>query len=51
MLVVLPAHFKLLLSLQPYDGTGDPREHVTLFTSMMLLNGATNPFFYPAFLT
>ena len=49
MLVHLPKNFKLPLILQPYDGTTDLQEHVTLFTSMMLLNNATNLILCQAF--
>ena len=51
MFVALPNNFKLPMTLRPYDGNGDPQVHVTMFRSMMLVDGAIDPFFYWTFPT
>ena len=53
MSVAFSENFQLLATLKPYDGTGDPQVHVTMFMSMMLVNGASDPFLcktFPTFL-
>ena len=53
MFVALLENFKLPTTLKPYDGIRDLQVHVTMFKSMMLVNGASDPFLYrtfPAFL-
>ncbi|MED6224791.1 hypothetical protein PIB30_087549 [Stylosanthes scabra] len=41
----MPANFTLPTTLKAYDGIGDPDVHVTKFQNMMLLDGASDPFF------
>ena len=53
MSVTLLENFKLPTILKSYDGTGDPQVHVTIFKSIMLVNGASDPFLcrtFPTFL-
>ena len=53
MSVTLPNNFKLPFTFSRYGGSGDPQVHVIMFKSMMLLNGASGPFFcwgFPTFL-
>ena len=51
LFVALPKNFKLPTTLKPYYGIGDPRVHVTMFKSMMLINWASDSFLYRTFLT
>ena len=51
MLIAFPENFQLLTTLKPYDGTGDPQLHLTMFRSMILVNGESDPFLYRTFLT
>ena len=49
--IALSENFQLPTILKPYDGTKDPHFHLTIFKSMMLINGASDPLFYKTFLT
>ena len=51
MSIALPENFQLSTTLKPYNGTRDPQVHVTMFKSMMLVNGASDPFLYRTFPT
>ena len=42
--VALPENFKFPMTLKSSDGTRDPQVHVTMFKSMMLVNGVSDPF-------
>ena len=44
MSIALSENFQLPTMLKPYDGIGDPQVHVTMFKSMMLVNGASDQF-------
>ena len=44
MSVALLENFKLSTILKPYNGIEDPQVYVTMFKSMMLVNGANDPF-------
>nr|XP_025637797.1 uncharacterized protein LOC112733141 [Arachis hypogaea] len=39
---VLPRRFTLPTTLTPYDGLGDPKKYIKKFTSIMIVNGASN---------
>nr|XP_025684547.1 uncharacterized protein LOC112785302 [Arachis hypogaea] len=39
---VLPRRFTLLTTLTPYDGLGDPKKYIKKFTSIMIVNGASD---------
>ena len=49
MSVALSKNFKLPTTLKPYDGIGDPRVHMIIFKSMMLVNEANDPFLCQTF--
>ena len=51
MSMALSENFKLLMTLKPYDETEDLQVHVTMFKSMMLVNGASDLFLYRTFPT
>ena len=51
MSIALPENFQLPNTLKPYDGTRDPQLHLTMFRSMMLVNGASDPILYRTFPT
>ena len=44
MFVALLKNFKLTTTLKPYDGTGLPQIHVTMFKYVMQVNKASVPF-------
>ncbi|XP_057739939.1 uncharacterized protein LOC130957056 [Arachis stenosperma] len=49
----LPRQFTLPTTLTPYDGLGDPKQHVKKFRSIMIVNGASDPILcrcFPSFL-
>nr|XP_025682159.1 uncharacterized protein LOC112783427 [Arachis hypogaea] len=49
----LPRQFTLPTTLVPYDGLGDPKQHVKKFRSIMIVNGASDPILcrcFPSFL-
>ncbi|XP_057724061.1 uncharacterized protein LOC130940023 [Arachis stenosperma] len=49
----LPRQFTLPSTLTPYDGLGDPKQHVKKFRSIMIVNGASDPILcrcFPSFL-
>ncbi|XP_072052062.1 uncharacterized protein [Arachis hypogaea] len=49
----LPRQFTLPTTLTPYDGLGDPKQHVKKFPSIMIVNGASDPILcrcFPSFL-
>ena len=53
MSVTFPENFKLVTTLKPYNGTRDLQVHVTMFKSMILVNGVSDPFLcrtFPTFL-
>ncbi|XP_057756473.1 uncharacterized protein LOC130975747 [Arachis stenosperma] len=39
---VLPQRFTLPTTLTPYDGLGDPKKYIKKFTSIMIVNGASD---------
>ncbi|XP_016164020.1 uncharacterized protein LOC107606472 [Arachis ipaensis] len=39
----LPRQFTLPTTLTPYDGLGDPKQHIKKFRSIMIVNGASDP--------
>ncbi|XP_025670070.1 uncharacterized protein [Arachis hypogaea] len=39
---VLPRRFTLPTTLTPYDGLGDPKKYIKKFTSIMIVNGASD---------
>ncbi|XP_025661085.1 uncharacterized protein [Arachis hypogaea] len=39
---VLPRRFTLPTTLIPYDGLGDPKKYIKKFTSIMIINGASD---------
>ncbi|XP_016178130.1 uncharacterized protein LOC107620492 [Arachis ipaensis] len=39
---VLPRRFTLPTTLTPYDGLGDPKKYIKNFTSIMIVNGASD---------
>jgi len=43
MVVSLLNGFRLPSTLEPYDGTTDPQEHLTMFNAAMLLSEGVNP--------
>ncbi|XP_015964502.1 uncharacterized protein LOC107488290 [Arachis duranensis] len=49
----LPRQFTLPTTLTPYDGLGDPKQHIKKFRSIMIVNGASDPILcrcFPSFL-
>ncbi|XP_057740582.1 uncharacterized protein LOC130957753 [Arachis stenosperma] len=49
----LPRQFTLPTTLTPYNGLGDPKQHVKKFRSIMIVNGASDPIlcrYFPSFL-
>ncbi|XP_015941655.1 uncharacterized protein LOC107467132 [Arachis duranensis] len=49
----LPRQFTLPTTLTPYDGMGDPKQHIKKFRSIMIVNGASDPILcrcFPSFL-
>ncbi|XP_015945427.1 uncharacterized protein LOC107470543 [Arachis duranensis] len=49
----LPRQFTLPNTLTPYDGLGDPKQHIKKFRSIMIVNGASDPILcrcFPSFL-
>ncbi|XP_057719195.1 uncharacterized protein LOC130933583 [Arachis stenosperma] len=49
----LPKQFTLPTTLTPYDGLGDPKQHIKKFRSIMIVNGASDPILcrcFPSFL-
>ncbi|XP_057757888.1 uncharacterized protein LOC130976943 [Arachis stenosperma] len=49
----LPRQFTLPTTLTPYDGLGDPKQHIKKFRSIMIVNGASDPIlcrYFPSFL-
>ncbi|XP_057740207.1 uncharacterized protein LOC130957361 [Arachis stenosperma] len=49
----LPRQFTLPATLTPYDGLGDPKQHIKKFRSIMIVNGASDPILcrcFPSFL-
>ncbi|XP_057745744.1 uncharacterized protein LOC130963659 [Arachis stenosperma] len=49
----LPRQFTLPTTLNPYDGLGDPKQHIKKFRSIMIVNGASDPILcrcFPSFL-
>ena len=51
MAVSLSDNFKLPITLCPYDGMSDPQTQVTMFKSIMLLNGVVDLYLGRAFPT
>ncbi|XP_072087170.1 uncharacterized protein [Arachis hypogaea] len=50
---VLPRRFTLTTTLTPYDGLGDPKKYIKKFTSIMIVNGASDKVlchFFPSYL-
>ncbi|XP_072071786.1 uncharacterized protein [Arachis hypogaea] len=41
--------FTLPTTLTPYDGLGDPKQHIKKFRSIMIVNGASDPILYRCF--
>ncbi|XP_025619682.1 uncharacterized protein [Arachis hypogaea] len=46
---VLPRRFTLPTTLTPYDGLGDPKKYIKKFTSIMIVNGASDKVLYHCF--
>ncbi|XP_057758251.1 uncharacterized protein LOC130978725 [Arachis stenosperma] len=49
----LPRQFTLPTTLTPYDGLGDPKQHIKKFRSIMIVNGVSDPILcrcFPSFL-
>ncbi|XP_016195555.1 uncharacterized protein LOC107636568 [Arachis ipaensis] len=50
---VLPRRFTLPTTLTPYDGLGDPKKYIKKFTSVIIVNGASDKVFcrcFPSYL-
>ncbi|XP_016164581.1 uncharacterized protein LOC107607112 [Arachis ipaensis] len=46
---VLPRRFTLSTTLTPYDGLGDPKKYIKKFTSIIIVNGASDKVLYRCF--
>ena len=51
ILIALLENFQLPTTLKSYDETRDPQLHLTMFRSMTLVNGVSDPFLYKTFST